>query len=41
LIPAIFFLGIILSIAVSVATIKAGRNKEMWWYTTQKSDLEI
>lgn len=38
LVLAIFFMGIILSIAVSVATIKAGTNKKMWWHRTQKSE---
>jgi len=39
LILAVFFIGIILSIAVSVATIKASANKKMWWHRTQKSEL--
>lgn len=36
----IFFFGIILSIAVSIATIEASRNNGMWWHRTQKSELE-
>lgn len=39
LLLTIFFVGVVLSIAIGVATLKASANKKMWWYRTQKSEL--
>lgn len=35
----VFFIGVVLSIAIGVATLKASANKKMWWHRTQKSEL--